>query len=124
MDMISVAGFNGISRRELLACGAAMGVASAFNGLSASAATASRTIDFHHHFNPPFLVNASAGNRVGAGEAGGLNWDLAYSLEDMDKAGIAKSVLSPPTGFAERLWRRSGARPSCTFCSARLYAAA
>jgi 6-methylsalicylate decarboxylase len=95
--------FGRMTRRDLLACGAAAGVASALTGLSTSAAApASKTVDFHHHFNPPFLVNAAAGNRVGAGDAGGLNWELAYSLEDMDKAGITKAVLSPPTGFAER----------------------
>jgi len=32
----------------------------------AAAASTRRAIDFHHHFNPPFLVNAAAGNRVGA----------------------------------------------------------
>ena len=70
--------------------------------LPAFAASGITTIDFHHHFNPPFLVNAAAGNRVGAGDAAGLNWDLSWSLEDMDKSGIAKAVISPPTGFAER----------------------
>ena len=89
------------SRREIVATLAALGAATAL-GPNARAAAAARTIDFHHHFNPPFLVNAAAGNRVGAGDAGGLNWDLSYSLEDMDKTGIAKAVISPPTGFAER----------------------
>lgn len=91
----------GITRRDMLACGAAAGVAATWPAWSALAQT-DRIIDFHHHFNPPFLVQASEGNRVGAGDANGLNWELSYSLEDMDKGGIAKSVLSPPTGFAER----------------------
>jgi len=64
-------------------------------------ATLARAVDFHHHFNPPFLVNAAAGNRVGH-HGGGLNWDIGYSLDDMDKAGIGRAVISPPTGFAER----------------------
>jgi predicted TIM-barrel fold metal-dependent hydrolase len=79
-----------------------LGAAAAFPNLPAlAAAPAARAIDFHHHFNPPFLISAAGGNRVGA-DAGGLNWDLSYSLEDMDKSGIAKAIISPSTGFAER----------------------
>src|SRR5689334_20669634 len=92
-----------VTRRRLLATGASVAAAAMLPRLPAvAAATGTRIIDFHHHFNPPFLVNAAAGNRVGAGDAGGLNWDLGWSLEDMDRAGITKAVLSPPTGFAER----------------------
>ncbi|HEX5280035.1 MAG TPA: amidohydrolase family protein [Micropepsaceae bacterium] len=94
-------GPTGMTRREMVACGAAAGLAVTWPGWPALGQT-TRTIDFHHHFNPPFLVQASEGNRVGAGDANGLNWELSYSLEDMDKGGIAKSVLSPPTGFTER----------------------
>jgi predicted TIM-barrel fold metal-dependent hydrolase len=95
--------FSGVTRRTILATGAAAAAAVILPRLSASAAAQTRpVIDFHHHFNPPFLVNAAAGNRVGAGDAAGLNWDLAWSLEDMDKTGITKAVLSPPTGFTER----------------------
>ncbi len=90
-----------ISRRALLQYGTAVAATALFKPVRA-AAPAMKTIDFHHHFNPPFLVNAAAGNRVGAGDAAGLNWDLGWSLDDMDKTGIAKAVLSPPTGFAER----------------------
>ena len=90
------------SRREIAAYLAALGAAASLPSLARAAAPPTRTIDFHHHFNPPFLVSAAAGNRVGAGDAGGLNWDLSYSLDDMDKAGIKKAVISPPTGFAER----------------------
>ena len=98
--MTSIAEFSGLTRRQLLASGAA---AVALRGSSAHAAAGrTRIIDFHHHFNPPFLVNAAAGKRVGAGDAAGLNWDLAWSLDDMDRAGISKAVLSPPTGFTER----------------------
>jgi 6-methylsalicylate decarboxylase len=91
-----------LSRREMAASLAALGAAAALPSASAlAAAPAPKAIDFHHHFNPPFLVSAAAGNRVGA-DAGGLNWDIGYSLEDMDKAGITKAVISPSTGFAER----------------------
>jgi len=91
------------SRRQIIGSLAATGAAAALIPSLPlwAAAPPRRAIDFHHHFNPPFLINAAAGNRVGA-DAGGLNWDLSYSLEDMDKTGIAKAVLSPSTGFAER----------------------
>src|SRR2546423_14486536 len=89
-----------LTRRNLLTAGAAAATAAMLPRFSAyAAAPAVRVIDFHHHFNPPFLVNAAAGNRVGAGDAAGLNWDLSWSLEDMDKTGIGKAVLLPPTGL-------------------------
>lgn len=95
----------GATRREAIAALAAISGASLLPaGLSqafAAAAATRRAIDFHHHFNPPFLVNAAAGNRVGA-NANRLNWDVSYSIENMDKAGIATSIITPPTGFAER----------------------
>ena len=95
----------GATRREMMVALAAVGGASLLPvGLSqalAAAASTRRAIDFHHHFNPPFLVNAAAGNRVGA-NANRLNWDVSYSIENMDKAGIATSIITPPTGFAER----------------------
>src|SRR5436190_23651686 len=92
-----------VSRREVVASLAACGAAAALlpSMPSWAAAPAARAIDFHHHFNPPFLVAAAQANRVGA-DASGLNWDLGYSLEDMDKPGIATAVMSASTGFAER----------------------
>jgi predicted TIM-barrel fold metal-dependent hydrolase len=95
----------GTTRREAIAALAAISGASllpsALSQAFAAAAQTRRAIDFHHHFNPPFLVNAAAGNRVGA-NANRLNWDLSFSLENMDKAGIQTSIITPPTGFAER----------------------
>jgi predicted TIM-barrel fold metal-dependent hydrolase len=90
------------TRRELMASLAAAGAAAALPSLVRAAPQAGRAIDFHHHFNPPFLVSAAAGNRVGNNGAG-LNWDLNYSLEDMDRSGIRTAIISPSTGFAERL---------------------
>ena len=101
MDDLPLAN-NGPSRRGVLTSLAALGAATALpSALSRAAAPAMKAIDFHHHFNPPFLISAAGANRVG-GDASGLNWDLSYSLEDMDKTGIAKAVISPSTGFAER----------------------
>src|SRR5882757_10482917 len=88
-----------VSRREIVASLAACGTAAALlPSIPSFAAPAARAIDFHHHFNPPFLVAAAQANRVGA-DASGLNWDIGYSLGDMDKSGIAKAVISPSTGF-------------------------
>jgi predicted TIM-barrel fold metal-dependent hydrolase len=91
------------SRRDLVATFAALGALSLLPAaaLRATAATTPAAIDFHHHFNPPFLANAAANNRVG-GTGAGLNWDINFSLEGMDKAGISTSIITPPTGFAER----------------------
>ena len=90
------------TRREVLASLAASGAAAVLPVMPAwAAAPRPNAIDFHHHFNPAFLASAAAGNRVGV-DPNRLNWDIGYSLEDMDKAGIATAVLSPPTGFAER----------------------
>jgi 6-methylsalicylate decarboxylase len=89
------------SRRELLTGLAALSAASLLPP-RASGVEAPRAIDFHHHFNPQFLVEAASGNRVGA-NAGGLNWDVSYSLDDMDKSGIKTAIISPPTGFTERI---------------------
>lgn len=91
------------SRRQVALSLAALGGAALLPQMPLRAAPAQRrAIDFHHHFNPPFLVNAAAANRVGNTGAG-LNWDVGYSIEDMDKSGIRTSVISPSTGFAERL---------------------
>jgi predicted TIM-barrel fold metal-dependent hydrolase len=90
------------SRRDIVAGLGALGAASLIpQGLARAAAPAGKVIDFHHHYNPPFLANAAAGRRVGQ-DPNGLNWDVNWSIEDMDKAGVSTAVLSPPTGFTER----------------------
>src|SRR3569832_1632684 len=91
-----------LTRRGALAGLGAIGALTLIPPALRAAAPAARAIDFHHHFNPPFLVNAAAQNRVG-GNGGDLNWSLAYSLEDMEKSGIRAAVISPSTGFAERV---------------------
>ncbi|MGA2941007.1 MAG: amidohydrolase family protein [Xanthobacteraceae bacterium] len=46
-------------------------------------------IDVHHHYLPPVQAQAFADSHVGAPK-----WSPQMSLEDMDKAGVQKSVLS------------------------------
>jgi predicted TIM-barrel fold metal-dependent hydrolase len=50
-------------------------------------------IDVHHHFIPQFHVDSmmAPGRRAGAPPP---KWSPALSLEDMDKSGIATSILS------------------------------
>lgn len=52
-------------------------------------------IDVHHHLSPPTYVAAS--NDAGFGDPLMKNWTIEKSLDDMDKAGIATSMLSVTT---------------------------
>jgi predicted TIM-barrel fold metal-dependent hydrolase len=57
------------------------------------AQTSKTRIDVHHHFAPPFHVEAmmAPGRRTGGAPP---KWSPQLSLEDMDKSGIATAVLS------------------------------
>jgi predicted TIM-barrel fold metal-dependent hydrolase len=86
------------ARRTFLAGGAAalglsaVAAAGRSTPAAAQASTKSR-IDVHHHFIPQFHVDAmmAPGRRAGAPPP---KWSPALSLEDMDKSGIATSILS------------------------------
>jgi predicted TIM-barrel fold metal-dependent hydrolase len=70
------------------------GTAPAVAQTPAANTPASKTrIDVHHHFIPQFHVDAmmAPGRRAGAPPP---KWSPATSLEDMDKSGIATSILS------------------------------
>ena len=85
------------ARRTFLATGAAalgLGAAALQGALPARAQAPARTrIDVHHHFIPQFHVDSmmAPGRRAGAPPP---KWSPALSLEDMDKSGIATSILS------------------------------
>jgi predicted TIM-barrel fold metal-dependent hydrolase len=85
------------ARRQFLAAGAAalgLGAAGLQGALPAAAQTPARTrIDVHHHFIPQFHVDSmmAPGRRAGAPPP---KWSAALSIEDMDKSGIATSILS------------------------------
>jgi 6-methylsalicylate decarboxylase len=92
------------ARRNFLAGGAAalsrgalaLGGAAAATRMQPAAAqvAASKTrIDVHHHFVPPFHVDAmmAPGRRTGPPPP---KWSPTLSLEDMDRSGIATAVLS------------------------------
>jgi 6-methylsalicylate decarboxylase len=95
------------ARRNFLAGGVAalglglgLGAAATVAGVPRAVAQAPATkppvkprIDVHHHFIPQFHIDAmtAPGRRAGGPPP---KWSPALSLEDMDKSGIATSVLS------------------------------
>jgi predicted TIM-barrel fold metal-dependent hydrolase len=84
-----------LSRRKFLASGAAATGAAVTGVIGAGAQAqnppAKTRIDVHHHFIPQFHRDALASRRGGAGMP---PWSPERSLEDMDKSGIATSILS------------------------------
>ena len=82
-----------LDRRKFLAGGlAALGLGAAAGTIGAPAvkAQAAKTrIDVHHHFLPPVHREA-----LDQAQDGRPKWSPQMSLDDMDKSGIATSVLS------------------------------
>ena len=78
-----------LGRRQFIAGGiAALGLGTA--GAPAARAQPAKTkIDVHHHFLPPEHREALAKHKGGSPK-----WSPQMSLDDMDKSGIATSVLS------------------------------
>ena len=57
-----------------------------------SASTKPYRIDVHHHFGPPTWVAEVKGGRCL--QAANTTWTPAKSIEDMDRGGVAASVIS------------------------------
>jgi 6-methylsalicylate decarboxylase len=98
------AGANGtLSRRDLLVQGAAAGLVG-WLGTSGAEATAAHRIDVHHHILPPQYLKETP--PAGYAQRG---WGVTpeETLEDMDRNGVAVSMLSFPTPL---LWF-SGVEP-------------
>jgi predicted TIM-barrel fold metal-dependent hydrolase len=76
-----------------LGLGAAAGSAGRVAPALAQTPAAKTRIDVHHHFLPQFHVDAMTrpGRRAGGPPP---KWSPALSLEDMDKSGIATSIVS------------------------------
>jgi 6-methylsalicylate decarboxylase len=68
------------------------GLAAAFTS-NAFAVTKPHRIDVHHHLVPPAYVDAV--KRAKLDNPPMVNWTPEKSLEDMDKAGTATSIVSP-----------------------------
>ena len=49
-------------------------------------------IDTHHHISSPGFIAEIAGRRTG--QVPLMKWTVAQSLDDMDKGGVATSILS------------------------------
>ena len=101
-------------RRGFLGKLAALGAAAMLPGeLMAQSAAKPYRIDVHHHLLYPGYLDEVAGQRRGGGA--GLKWSPAMSIEEMDKSGIAVSVLSliqPSASVGDAEKRRGIARKS------------
>jgi predicted TIM-barrel fold metal-dependent hydrolase len=92
----------GFSRRKFMAsaAGAATLAATALTpgvgrigqALAQDASRKPYRIDVHHHLSPPTYVQAAIANNFGEGLMRG--WTVEKSLADMDKGGVAVSMLS------------------------------
>ena len=82
------------SRRELLAGGAALGIAAA-GGLAMPAIAQAKPhrIDVHHHVVPPTWLAAM--DLIGRSNPPLTHWSIQKTLDDMDKGGVATSIVSP-----------------------------
>jgi predicted TIM-barrel fold metal-dependent hydrolase len=79
---------DGLSRRNVVAAG----VAAAASASTARATAKSGLIDVHHHFIPSAIT---PGIKVPA-PPGPPNWTLEGDLEDMERAGVDRALLSMP----------------------------
>jgi predicted TIM-barrel fold metal-dependent hydrolase len=86
----------GLSRRELIAGGVALGAAAAIGfAPRASAQPKPHRIDVHHHLSPPTWLDAVKSLKQDNPPM--ANWSVQKSLDDMDKGGVATAITSPTT---------------------------
>jgi predicted TIM-barrel fold metal-dependent hydrolase len=106
-----------LSRREMLFGMAALSASAAIPALSFAAQTGSSTaprpfrIDTHHHFSIPKLIAESTAK--GVNQAGLQDWTPQKSLDQMDKGGVATSIISisdPGVWFGDNTAARALAR--------------
>ena len=118
--------FSCVPRREFLAGLAALGVtALTSKAMSAGEAQATASggphrIDVHYHFSAPGFIDAIKARNTG--QTALMNWTPAKALKDMDKDGVATSVVStsePSVWFGDDAAARRLAR-ECNEYGARL----
>jgi predicted TIM-barrel fold metal-dependent hydrolase len=85
----------GISRRKMLAGGAALGLAASGLAPKAFAQAKPHRIDVHHHVVPPSWLAAM--DLIGRSNPPLTHWSIQKTLDDMDKGGVATSIVSPTT---------------------------
>jgi predicted TIM-barrel fold metal-dependent hydrolase len=114
----------GVSRRRFLAEGLAAGAALGL-GVSAAAAQGEKPhrIDVHHHLAPPrWIADVVVGRKTGQRPL--ADWTPQRSIEDMDRGGVATSMVSisePSVWFGDDAAARALAR-ECNEYGARLTA--
>jgi predicted TIM-barrel fold metal-dependent hydrolase len=110
-----------VSRRGFLSGMAALGAGALLPGCASQGSSMAAPtvignrdrIDTHHHFFVPSLVSEMVSRKIA--EPPALNWTLAKTLDDMDRAGTATSILSvttPQVSFADRDTAKRLARES------------
>lgn len=110
------------SRRAVLESLALLGASALLPHARAAGKEQRNIIDVHHHFYPPTFVTELA--RANQTLAAAKEWSPARSLEDMDKAGVSKSIASittPGVSFGDDALARRLAR-ECNDYAARLAA--
>ena len=111
----------GMSRRRFLAQGLAAGAALRVG--TAAAQDNPRRIDVHHHLAPPrWIAEVVRGRNTGQRPL--ADWTPQRSIEDMDKGGVATSIVSisePSVWFGDNGAARALAR-DCNEYAARLVA--
>src|SRR3954468_11694341 len=94
---------SGASRREFMTrlavagAGAMLPAGDALDLGAQVTRSARGRIDVHHHMAPPAYLKAM--DRRSAPTAAYRNWSRRVSLEKMDKANVATSILSPIQGL-------------------------
>ena len=92
----SCASRTNITRRTLIAGGAAALGVGALIGPRAFAQAKPHRIDVHHHISPPGWVTAMKNAGVPHNPPRD-DWSVQKSLDDMDKGGTATAIVSPTT---------------------------
>jgi predicted TIM-barrel fold metal-dependent hydrolase len=82
----------------VLAASAILPARAALAQTPAAPAVKPHRIDVHHHFYPPFVMEAwaKAGFR---NPPPVMHWSLQHALDQMDQGGVATAMLSIPTGL-------------------------
>ncbi len=114
-----------MQRREFLAGLAAAGATALIPEIlkgaqTRQAATAPHRIDVHYHGNSPGFIAAIKAHNTG--QTALMNWTPAKALEDMDRDGVATSIMStsePSVYFGDAAAARALAR-ECNEYAARL----
>lgn len=103
----------GPSRRGFLTGLAGLGASSLLPGCASTATEVRNRIDIHHHvFSPAYVAELAKANQAPPIVR---NWTVAKTLDDMNQAGVATSILSvttPQVGFTDVANARRIARES------------